>query len=524
MRYLEKFIVSSTGDELRGLLYQQVKAADLLGEKAIADKANEQLEAMVKKNDPDSEFVDLELERGRLVQLEKVAAEWLKFTPTDYDSDYHPATLVRVYDAAARPDDVLAMLDGWPKWKADDLSAVIRDQSGEIGICAARALVVKGRNWEAVDILKEVIKADPTRDAAYALLLKLVPGECETYLRDLAGNLPFEERPLIWLAQRYSDVGRLYEGEAAIRKAIAIDPSDGEMGKGDRMRAYRVLGEIQRKQGKTDEAEFMAKIDKAIRLSEDADDWWGAGMNRRAMEMYGQALEFFADAYCIQSRLALRYESVGDSENALKHYQRAFELMPDSFGRIESHCFGCEGAFRSPTAQGVAERVFTALAAKPDAKAQVFYLLGYLRDSQGRGAESVEYFRKAVEKDPDYVNALDKLAGNAETGGLSREEADRVRLKLLELTGGGEARSVHDLKHLWKALVEKHRESAWIRPTVPLYPLAATHKEKLGQGPSAEDSEDPEEEDDSYYPGNYRHQISGHPVISALVEMIHSTE
>ena len=52
----------------------------------------------------------------------------------------------------------------------------------------------------------------------------------------------------------------------------------------------------------------------------------------------------FADAYCIQSRLALRYSELGDYVKAEQHYQRAFELMPDSFGRIESHCFGCEGA------------------------------------------------------------------------------------------------------------------------------------------------------------------------------------
>lgn len=520
MEYLGKCVAASTGDELREWLFKQVKAADLMGDKATADKANEQLESVVKTSEADSNFADLELERGRLAQLEKVAAEWLKHTPSDYDSNYQPATLVRVYDAAGRPDDVLAMLDGWAKWSGDDLSAVIRDGEFETGLCAARALVAKGRNAEAVDVLKDVIKVDPNRDAAYGLLLKLIPGECEGYLRDLAGKLPFQERPLIWLAQWYSDAGRLEEGEAAIRKAIAIDPSDGEMGKGDRMRAYRVLGEIQRKQGKTEEAEFMAKIDKAIRLSEDADDWWGAGMTRRAMVMYGQALEIFADAYCIQSRLALRYESVGDSENALKHYQRAFELMPDSFGRIESHCFGCEGAFRSATAQGVAERVFTALAANPDAKAQVFYLLGYLRSSQGREVEAVEYFRKAVEKDPDYVNALVKLADNAESAGLSPEESDRTRLKLLELTGSVQARQIHDLKRLWKALVEKERVSAWIKPKVPLYPLAATHKETLERAASEESSEEYE----SFYSGNYRQEISSHAVIRPILGLLRADE
>ena len=33
--------------------------------------------------------------------------------------------------------------------------------------------------------------------------------------------------------------------------------------------------------------------------------------------------------------------------------------MPDSFGRVESHCFGCESVFQGADAQALAERVFT---------------------------------------------------------------------------------------------------------------------------------------------------------------------
>ncbi len=63
-----------------------------------------------------------------------------------------------------------------------------------------------------------------------------------------------------------------------------------------------------------------------------------------------------ADAYCIQSRLAVRLSEPGQHELAAKHYEKALALMPDSFGRVESHGFGCEGAFGVTEAQSAAER------------------------------------------------------------------------------------------------------------------------------------------------------------------------
>ena len=90
---------------------------------------------------------------------------------------------------------------------------------------------------------------------------------------------------------------------------------------------------------------------------------------------------------------------------AEEHYRRAYELMPDSFGRVESHCFGCEGVFNSSLGKDTAEHVFTSLVEKTPEKPQVHYLTGYLRQNQGRLPEALEHFRKAVARDPDALNA-----------------------------------------------------------------------------------------------------------------------
>jgi tetratricopeptide (TPR) repeat protein len=186
----------------------------------------------------------------------------------------------------------------------------------------------------------------------------------------------FEERPLIWKALLLHQAGREEEAEKVARQAIAIDPSDGEQGKGDRMRVYGVLADIRAARGDQKEADFLRGAVRAIRLSEQADDYQAAGLLSRGVKMYQDSLKHFADAYCIQSRLAVQLTALGLHETAAQHYEKAFELMPDSFGRVESHCFGCESTFSGPQAQTVAERVFTTLAAKNPDKPQIHYLLG----------------------------------------------------------------------------------------------------------------------------------------------------
>src|SRR6188508_1364264 len=162
------------------------------------------------------------------------------------------------------------------------------------------------------------------------------------------------------------------------------------------MRAYAVLSDILNRKGDTASADTYAKAVEAIRISENADAYYGAGLYERAFKGYREALEHFSDAYCIQSRLAVQLNKVGRRSEALEHYRRAYELMPDSFGRVESHCFGCESVFQGAEAQSVAEQVFTEVVRKSPAKAPAYYLLAYLREQQDRPADAIQPLRQAV--------------------------------------------------------------------------------------------------------------------------------
>lgn len=429
-------------------------------------------------------LAQLLVQQGRLAQAETILVERLKQAVKQKSRENHYggmggspafqalASLISLYDEAGRFEDVLILLEQSPHWGIKDLAAAMGSSAGSIdfefssgkgtkanrlGLAAARALIHANRKSEALVIVESLLNAAPGDDRSYELLIQLTPDDAMARLDALFARDQFEERPLIWKAELLRRAGKQDEAEKVARQAIAIDPSDGEQGKGDRMRVYAVLAEVRAARGDQKEAEVLRGAVKAIRLSEQADDYMSAGLMTRAVKMYQDSLNFFSDAYCIQSRLAVQLTELGQHALAAKHYEKAFELMPDSFGRVESHCFGCESTFDGSQAQGVAERVFTALVAKNPNKPQIHYLFGYLRNQQGRSKDALPHFRRATELDPDYLNAWSKIEGLSREQRLSTADRDRVAFNILRLDPLGRHSSasletVTNLRQLWEAV------------------------------------------------------------------------
>lgn len=396
-------------------------------------------------------------------------------------------SLLHVYHAAGRPADLLVLLDETPWWVVKDAAGL--SAGGSFGAHesvppplyqVAWAMAQTGRNDEARAVLEQVLARHSGYDPAYALLLELQGANAAAALDALAQRDPFEERPLVWKAELLRRAGQLDAAEKTARAAIAIDPSDGEQPRGDRMRVYGVLAEIFAARGDGKQAEFYRGVVRAIRLSEDADRYHQAGLLTRAVALYRQAIGDFADAYCIQSRLAVQLNELGRYEEAEEHYRRAYELMPDSFGRVESHCFGCERAFGPTRAQGVAERVFASLVEKNPAKPQVHYLFGFLRLEQGRANDALPHFRQAVKLDPDYLSAWKKIVELGEQMSLSAADRDAAALNLLRLDPLRRHSMVsfeefRDLRELFTRIESIRAKFPPTPETV--YPLAASRKQ-----------------------------------------------
>jgi tetratricopeptide (TPR) repeat protein len=401
--------------------------------------------------------------------------------------------LAMLYDKAGRSADVLALLDQAPWWGAKDVNELFQLQAGENRVAlawlhaqattislpclAARALAATGRKDEAMKITDALLNHEPGIDRGYELLLQLggsnvIPRLDEQFARD-----QFEERPLIWKAHVLRQQGQLEEAEKIARQAIAIDPSDGEEGPGDRMRAYTELADVLEERGAATEAQTYRGAVTAIRLSEQADQFYLAGLLKRAIKMYEESLTHFADAYCIQSRLAIQLSALGLNQQAEEHYRRAYELMPDSFGRVESHCFGCERAFDGEHAQSIAEKVFEKIAAERPNKPQVHYLLGYLREEQEEYNEAASNYLDAVRLDPDYLNAWSRLQGIGANILMPAPRRDEVLFNILRLDplqrhSNPDFGRASDLVRLWNTVAA----GASRRPpkTPPLLTLTAS--------------------------------------------------
>ncbi len=416
-----------------------------------------------------TEFVEILVERGRFASAERVLLalfrEQAAALTMGKEQAYLDAVLLQghiakpvallaaVYDRAGRHLDVLALLDQFGGWGSPDLIA-IADRVPEIMVPAARALHQTGRSGIAAEVLKLHLQARPQDDRAFALLADLLGLSAKPWLEALYARDRFEERPLIWKAHLLLQARQLDDAETTIRQALKVDPTDGEQKAGDRARAYAVLAAVLRAKGKAEEATFFDKVIAAVRLAETGDRLSKAGLVQRSLKVYEQASWLFADAYCVQWRLAERLVAMGSMEEAKKHYQIAFERMPEQFGQVANVCFGCEGVFTHRESMSVAEEVLTRIAKASPEKPQIHYLLGQLRNAQGRMIEAYQSYRRASSLDADYLDAWREAYRLRKDVLLSDEETNEIAIKMLSLDPMGRHSAdtfddVSDLPTLW---------------------------------------------------------------------------
>ncbi len=365
--------------------------------------------------------------------------------------------LIQVYHQAGRHNDVLALLENAPWWgTATNLADLPADT---FFVPAAQALHAAGRDAEAWTILTRHLAEEPGDDKAYVVLARIPDPDRIPFLDRLYARDRFEERPLIWKAALLLRDGQLDAAEAVVRQALKVDPTDGEQPDGDRVRAYAVLADVLTAKNQPDDAGFFAKVVRSVRIAEEGDRLNEAGLTSRSLQRYAEAETYFADAYCVQWRLAERFQALGQTEEARKHYQIAFERMPEQFGQVASLCFGCMGVFENPESRGAAEIVLTRLATNAPVRPAVFYLLGQLREEQKRYPEAYAEYRKAIDLDPGYLDVWEKINGLGSHLDLSAAEWSDIQLRMVRMDPFGRHISVQlenlmDLGGFWTAQMD----------------------------------------------------------------------
>ena len=383
------------------------------------------------------------------------------------------AGLVRLYVAVGRSADAVTLLTSAEDWGVEDFSqlhdgADSHEGRPPLAVVAGTAFAEVGKPVEARRLALLALDQEPACDAAYVLLRRLDGAQAGEVCERLRRSDALEERPLIWLAQLQLDAGQPAAAEKLARLAMEMDPSDGDQGPGDRMRARAVLAEALAKLGRADEAKPLQTVIAAIRAGEAADVLLRAGLATRAAEAYRVSEAILDRTYCVQSRMAVTLAKLGRDKEAAVHFRRAFELMPKAFGRMESHCFGCEGVFGGVDAKRIAEEVFTGLVEREPKNPRHQYLLGYLRSQQERHADAASAFRAAIALDPDYFNAISHLLELDDELRLPRAERERLALALMRLDPG---------HHHHQVAVDQ------IRDLGALFTLVAAHAEEIRLAP-----------------------------------------
>ena len=364
-------------------------------------------------------LAELYEESGRAAEVEPLFIEYAREKNPSKETWSHDYAelLVKFYARHNRFEDVMTLLDDAPWWASARDVMNIRmyswnNKRGGVMAGIANALHETGQTDKARQFLAHFMRDNHARDWMYELLLKIAGNETDAFIAEmdaLYARDAFEERPLIWKAEALRRAGRLEEAEAAARHALKVDPTDGESPAGERVLAYAVLGDILADLGKAEDAQFFRDVVKSVRIAEEGDDLKDLGLVKRSLDRFAEAEALFADAYCVQWRLAEQMREAGRPEEARKHYEIAFERMPEQFGRVASLCFGCMSVFGSDESVSAAEGVLGRLAETPPVRPAVYYLLGQLREEQKKYDEACEWYVKALGADPDYFDVLWKL-------------------------------------------------------------------------------------------------------------------
>jgi len=242
------------------------------------------------------------------------------------------------------------------------------------------------------------------------------------------------------------------------------------------VRAYSVLAAILGAGGKTSDAAFFSNVVASVRMAEQGDRFTEFGLLERSIPLYEKAEELFGAAYCVQWRLAERLQAMGRTAEAEMHYAIAFERMPEQFGRVASFCFGCEGAFGSDASRSAAERVLSGLLDKEPVRPQVYYLMGLLREAQERKSEAADYFKKALEQDPEYFDAMRALHDLARVIFMTQDERNGLMLRMLALDPQQRHDTyidkISDFNALWERGGPPQRLP--LKPEAGIFPLAAS--------------------------------------------------
>jgi superkiller protein 3 len=313
--------------------------------------------------------------------------------------------------------------------------------SAEAHFYAGKALMRLNRNQEAMDEFREALRLKPKYFEAF-FDLGAANYETENY-PEAVNN--FKEATRLKndsieaysnLGDAYRQVGNFNDAEASYNLAATFINRDKTYSREDAAQIYSYAGYVIGRQ-----CEFNAKrgipcrwgtaignFEKAIELSPNAADYTNLGW------AYYNAAKFDLS----QKKEAEGRDKLGKAKDAL---QRAVAMNPSY---IEAPLLNLGVAQIDLGEYDAAIGNLQQVAAKRPDWNFTNYAIGVAYRKSGNLDNAIKWFRKAVDKDPNYVAAWSGL-GESEFRNNNKKETERVIGKLRQLKAVGEAKKLEIL-------------------------------------------------------------------------------
>ncbi len=272
---------------------------------------------------------------------------------------------------------------------------------------------------------------------------------------DAANRYPEAPRVAVWVAHTLRHAGDLAAAASAYARADTLAPANPEVAMG-RGALHEAVG---------DPSAAMAAYDDAIELAPDAAAPWRAagtlqmraGNHERAAEYFSGYLDLQPADLQVRYLLGVALYFVADYESAVDVLEVALDQAPDDVPA--GYALGVILADR-PADHDRALRLLRRAAAVRFEESEASYLVGRILSDAGEFEPAIVHLRRAIELQPQHLEATYRLAQALSRTGASAEGGLLMdRFRQLQQDFNARESGSKELKTLSNALVAATRAS-----------------------------------------------------------------
>ncbi|HEY3782323.1 MAG TPA: hypothetical protein VGL56_14670 [Fimbriimonadaceae bacterium] len=361
--------------------------------------------------------------------------------------DPYPDTgteLAAIYYLDNQPDQVIALLNQFPKWGADDLVKIISNKqygyyyemptTETLGYYAAWALAKTGQKQLAIKILHCLIPYARADAAAYALLNELEGAAAMPLYEAMVAALPLEQTPLLYKGELLFRMGNLSVAEQCVRAAIALNPVGFNSYRLHNLPTpYEILSNILEAKGNKAEAQTCNQIVKATTIAREAEDDTRPGFYSKAADLYKEALAIYSQDGLTHMEYAETLLSLGKEEEALDQYRQSIELVMTSEGAVEGVDYVDSYDFAGDYDSSMALASFEKLKQSHPDQPGLLSVIGEIQSRREDYAAALASYESAVKADPKYLRAWKGILEIATKAHATSRQIDQATVAVIEL-------------------------------------------------------------------------------------------